>query len=117
MNITIHRHRATRRCVFSILYIDDFECFTIERRSDMLEPGAHWLKVDGDNVMIGDHPVSGDARKEGRAGFLIVGLVANNLSLSETGNAMELLKKQLARADGEDIHVEVFDEVNYLAVE
>lgn len=112
--IQIVRHRATRRSVFGTMYVGDFEVFTLERRSDMLDVGSHEMLLDP--VAIGDHPVTGDARKEGRAGSLLVGLSAGSLSLHETGNAMEMLKKKLA-GSVQPIHVEVIDEINYTAVE
>lgn len=111
ITVQIIRHRATRRSVFGHLYIDDLELFTLERRSDMLEAGSYVME----NMVIGDHPVTGDSRKEGRAGYVIVGLQASRYSLQETGNAMELLKKHLA--GGDQIHVEVIDELNYTTVE
>lgn len=113
MNVQIVRHRATRRSVFGILYLNDLEIYTLERRSDMLDQGQH-LMVD---YMIGDHPITGDSKKEGRAGYLIVGLQANSLSLSETGNAMEMLRKEIAKANGEPILVDVVDSADYNAVE
>jgi len=116
MNVQIVRHRATRRSVFGILYFKDLEIFTLERRSDMLDQGSHMLTFNSDKLAIGDHPVSGDSRKEGKAGYLIVGLQANSLSLSETGNAMEKLKRELGNI-AEPVHVEVVDSADYDAVE
>lgn len=111
--IQIIRHRATRRSVFGHLYFGDLELFTLERRSDMLETGSYVMQ----GLMIGDHPVTGDSRKEGRAGFVIVGIQASRYSLQETGNAMEKLKKELAAHEGAEIHVEVIDDLKYTEVE
>lgn len=111
ITIQIVRHRATRRSVFGHLYVGDLELFTLERRSDMLEPGSYQM-ID---YVIGDHPITGDSRKEGRAGYLIVGIQASRYSLQETGNAMELLKKEVA--GGDEVQVEVIDEINYNVVE
>lgn len=110
------RHRATRKSVIGTLYIEDFECFTLERRDDMLDVGQHQV-FDSKPLMIGDHPVTDRERKDGISGQLILGLAATRLRLSETGKAYRRFIATIAPAltQGEPINVEVIDEVDYEA--
>lgn len=114
MEAQIIRHRATRKSVIGTLYVEDFECFTLERRDDMLDVGQHQV-FDSKPLMIGDHPVTDRDRKEGISGQLILGMAATRLRLSETGKAYRKFIEVLAPAlkQGEPINVEIIDEVDY----
>lgn len=114
MEVTIIRHRATRRGVIGTLYVDDFECFTMERRSDMLEEGAHVARIAyNGNLMIGDHLVIEQGRREGFDGHIILGLGAEQLVLSETSPAYQAFRRIVSGAKDDPINVEVIDEVDY----
>lgn len=113
MNIQIIRHRATRKSMVGILNAGTFECFTLERNTDMLDEGAHNVKITDGVIMIGDHRVSDNSRKDGAAGVLGVGLSVGRYNLHETGNAYEGLKKVVAAAiaSGDQVISEITNEI------
>lgn len=116
MEAQLIRYRATRRWVFGILNIEEFECFVMERRATRLDAGSYIVtQADSNNVVrVGDHVVSHDGLTSTK-GAISVGSTILLDKLQEIEPTGERLVRIIAMAEvaGDPVNLEIIDEADY----
>lgn len=116
MEAQVIRYRATRRHVFGVLNIGEFECFVMERRSNLLDAGAYAVTLSDYNnvVRIGD-TVATHNRFATDAGSMRVGCTICDNQLTESEATGRMLVAEIAKGLKEDsaLNLEVIDEADY----
>ena len=114
MNGAIVRHRRTELATFGVLFLEDLEVFTIERRAGQLDEGVYTVELSdfGQRVMIGQGGMRllGVDRMHGAPGTIGVGLAAMHHRLTESDTAWQLVRKRLMGAGNEAVTIEIIDQ-------
>jgi|SRR3990167_2026626 len=113
MEAQIIRYRATRRYVFGVLNVGDFECFVIERRKSMLAAGAYSVTLSDYNnvVRFGDIVATHDKFV---TGAMHVGCYIKCDRLEEVEETGRALVKEFAMGLREGmVNLEIIDEADY----
>ena len=115
MEAQLIRYRATRKYVFGVLNIGEFECFTKESREELIEAGAYDVTLSdyAHVVRIGDTVVTHDRFKN--TGSVRVGCTINsddNLE-EEIATGMRLVKEINKGQQEDSVNLEIIDEADY----